>query len=114
MIGDESNAGKLPWQDVIIDCCGPYTKAESGEQYILVYICTVLKVPMLEPFVSLQAGHFSRALVKCILRTRVVPDVVRSDRGPEMVSKINEEFLSICNAKHVLGAALTPRHQGLC
>ena len=44
----------------------------------------------------------------------MIPDVVRSDRGPEMVSRINEDFLSICNTKHVLGAALTPRHQGLC
>ena len=69
---------------------------------------------MLEPFVSLQSGHFSRALFKCVLRTRVIPDVVRSDRGPEMVSKVNEEFLAICNARHKLGAALTPRHQGLC
>ena len=69
---------------------------------------------MLEPFVSLQAGYFSRALVKCMLRTRVIPDIARSDRGPEMVSRINEEFLAICNTKHVLGATLAPRHQGLC
>ena len=68
---------------------------------------------MLEALISLQTGHFSRALIKCLMRTRVIPDVVRSDRGPEMVSKINEEFLAICNARHVLGAALTPRHQGL-
>ena len=39
---------------------------------------------------------------------------MRSDRGPEMTNRISEEFLAICNAKHVLGAALTPRHQGLC
>ena len=114
VLGDQKQARKLPWTDVIIDCCGPFTKAESGEQYILVYICTQLKVPMLEAFLSMSAGHFSRALVKCVLRTRVIPDVVRSDRGPEMVSRINQEFLSICNSKHVLGAALTPRHQCLC
>ena len=48
------------------------------------------------------------------MRARVIPDIVRSDRGPEMTSKINEEFLSICNVKHIKGAALTPRHQGLC
>ena len=58
VLGDEELASRLPWQDIIIDCCGPYTRAESGEQYVLVYICTQLKVPMLEPFVSLQSGHF--------------------------------------------------------
>ena len=31
-----------------------------------------------------------------------------------MMSRINEEFLAICNVQHKLGAALTPRHQGLC
>ena len=84
ILGDEYNADKPSWQDFIIDVCGPHTKAESGEQYILAYICTTLKVPMLEAFISLQAGHFSRGLVKCILRSRVIPDVVRSDRWPEM------------------------------
>ena len=57
VLGDEENAAKLPWQDVIIDVTGPFTKAETGEQYIIEYICTVLKVPMLEAFVSLRVGH---------------------------------------------------------
>ena len=113
MIGDESNVGKLPWQDVIIDCMGPFTRAEGGEQYILSYTCTQLKVSKLESMKSLQAGYFSRALVRVPLRTGIMPDIVRSDRGPEMTSKINEEFLAICNVRHQLGAALTPRHQGL-
>ena len=28
----------MPWQDVIIDCCGPYARSETGDQYILTYI----------------------------------------------------------------------------
>ena len=49
-----------------------------------------------------------------MLRARCVPDIIRTDRGPEMVSRINGDFLSICNVEHLLGAALTPRHQALC
>ena len=30
-----------------------------------------------------------------------------------MTNKIVEELMAICSAKHILGAALTPRHQGL-
>ena len=30
-----------------------------------------------------------------------------------MTSRVNEEFLALCGAKHVLGSAFTPRHQGL-
>ena len=81
ILGDECNASTLPRQDVIIDCCGPYTKAEDGCQYILTYTCTQLKVPLLKAFPSLQAGHFSRTLMDCMMRSRVIPDVVRSDRG---------------------------------
>eukprot|EP00969_Alexandrium_andersonii_P225632 9964640-Alexandrium_andersonii.AAC.1 len=30
-----------------------------------------------------------------------------------MRSKVVEEFLALCNAKHLKGAAYTPHHQGL-
>ena len=30
-----------------------------------------------------------------------------------MTSRVNEEFLALCGAKHVLGSAFTPRHQGM-
>ena len=81
--------------------------------YILVYFCTMLGVPKLEPFRSLTAGRFSRALVACVLRTRVIPDVVRTDRGPEMASAVMTEFLAICSVRQSLGGSYTPRHQGL-
>ena len=60
----------------------------------------------------MTAGSFSRALVACILRTRIIPDVVRTDRGPEMTSAVVTEFLAICNAPQSLGGSYTPRHQG--
>ena len=28
ILGDEEHAGKLPWTDVILDCMGPFTKAD--------------------------------------------------------------------------------------
>ena len=113
MLADDQLATSLPWTDVIIDVQGPFTRAETGEQYILSYHCVHLRVPILEPFKALQAGYFSRALVACVMRSRCVPDIVRSDRGPEMTSAVNSEFLAILNVKHLMGAALTPRHQGL-
>ena len=73
----------------------------------------MLGVPKLEPLRSLTAGRFSRALVNCILRSRVIPDVVRTDRGPEMISAVMTEILAICCARQGLGAPYTPRHQGM-
>ena len=82
-------------------------------KYILSYHCTCLKVPKLEPFMALQPGYFLRAVVACVLRARVIPNIWRTDRGPEMVNLVQQEFRDILQAKHILGAALTPRHQGL-
>ncbi len=113
ILADEGRVELLPWQDVMIDVQGPFTKADTGDQYILSYHCTCLKVPKLAAFKSLQTGYFSRALVSCVMKTRIIPNVVRSDRGPEMTSYVQEEFLALCAAQQVFGAALTPRHQGL-
>ena len=97
---------------MIVDVQGPYTVSEDGHKYVLSYHCVALRTPKLEPFQSLKAAHFGRALATCILRARVVPDVVRTDRGPEMTSRVNEEFLALVGADRVMGAASTPRHQG--
>ena len=40
-------ADSTPWSDVIIDMQGPFTKAEGGEQYVMSYHCSRLKVPKL-------------------------------------------------------------------
>ena len=70
---------------------------------MLSYHCTRLKVPLLQPFRSLQSGDFSRAQVACVMRSRQIPEVVRTDRGPEMTSAVMKEFLAICNVRHVKG-----------
>ena len=113
MLADDQRAGVLPWTDVIVDVQGPFTKSDSGNQYVCSYHCTGLRVPVLEAFMGLQAGWFSRAFLKCVMRVRTIPDVVRTDRGPEMTSAVMEELLAICGSRHITGAALTPRHQGL-
>ncbi len=48
-----------------------------------------------------------------MMKARVIPDTWRSDRGPEMVNEVQDEFRAILSSKHKKGAALTPRHQGL-
>ena len=113
MLADESRAELLPWEDVILDVQGPFTKSEDGMQYIVSYHCTCLKVPKLEAFEALQPGYFLRAVTACVLRARVIPRTWRTDRGPEMVNLVQQEFRDILQAKHIKGASLTPRHQGL-
>ena len=103
---------KIPWADVIIDCQGPFTKSARGNCYTVSYHCTLLGICKVEPFARLRKEDFLIALVTCVMRARRIPDIVRTDRGPEMTSAIMEEFLTLCNVKQFLGAAFTPRHQG--
>jgi len=103
---------KLPWNDVIIDCQGPFTRSQKGNGYTVSYHCTFLGVCKIEPFERLRKEEFLVALVACIMRARRIPSIIRTDRGPEMTSAVMEEFTTLCNTKQFLGAAFTPRHQG--
>ena len=101
--------------DRCIDRCSRTVhKSRGGEKYCLSYHCTFLKVPMLEAMTDLKADTFSRALARAILRTRVIPDIIRSDRRQEMTNHAIEELMALCSIKHRVGAAKTPRHQGPC
>ena len=112
MLASIPELAKLPWSDVIVDCQGPFTRSEEGNCYTVSYHCTMLGVPKVEAFPRLEKAYFLRALVACIMRARRIPDIFRTDRGPEMTSVVAEEFMVLCNAKQYLGAAFTPRHQG--
>jgi hypothetical protein len=113
LLADEGRAELLPWCDIMFDVQGACPKSDMGNQYLLSWHCTCLKVPKLCAFRTLQQGYFLRAVVTCMMKARTVPDTWRSDRGPEMVNAVQDEFRTILAAKHIKGASLTPRHQGL-
>jgi hypothetical protein len=102
---------RLPYSDVVVDCQGPFARSESGKAHVASYCCAFLGAPKVEPTENLQAGSFSRALVACVLRARRVPDVVRTDRGPEFTSTAAREFFALCDAKQFYGAGFAPRHR---
>jgi hypothetical protein len=103
---------KLPWNDVIIDCQGPFTQSAKGYCYTVSYHCTFMGICKLELFQRLRQEEFLVALMACVMRARRVPNLIRTDRIPEMTSAVTAEFATLCNTKQFLGAAFTPRHQG--
>ena len=113
LLADDQLQEVLLWTAMIIDVQGPFTKAETGEQYVISYHCTRLKVPKLDAIKSMQAGYFSRALSTCVFKIRTAPDLWRSDRGKELVNRVTEEFMAICCAKHIKGSPMVPRHLGM-
>jgi hypothetical protein len=71
-----------------------------------------LRVPLLEPLVTLRQGEFGQAVVRCMFRSWTVPRVVRSDRGPEMRNALMQELMGALEVRRTFGSAWTPRHQG--
>ena len=112
--GDERYVEVLPWEDVIIDVQGPFTKSEDNKMYVLSYHCSRLRIPLLECFNTLQTGHFGRAFVTLVFRARVMPQKVRSDQGQEMKSSVIREMMAIFgDPNRIFGPAYIPRFQGL-
>ena len=111
---DEASAETLPWEDIIIDVQGPFTKSEDGMLHLLGYHCSRVRAPLLEPFKSLQTGHFGRAFTNLVFKSRVMPKILRSDQGQEMKSAVMNELVAIFgDANRIFGPAYTPRVQGL-
>mgnify|MGYP003317623306 CR=1 FL=1 len=97
----------------LITCC---SVLKSGQNHYKARFrtCTALRVPLLCALTSLTAGEFGRSVVGLMFRSRVVPKVIRTDRGAEMRSVVMREILAVLDVRQVMGAALVPRHQGLC
>ena len=110
----EAHVEVLPWEDVIIDVQGPFTKSEDGMMYILSYHCSRLRVPVLDALKSMQTGHFGRSFANQVFKTRVYPKTIRSDQGQEMKSAVIHELMVMFgDPNRIFGPAYTPRVQGL-
>ena len=104
LLADEGRAELLPWADVMLDVQGPFPRSDMSIQYLLSWHCTCLKVPKLAAFKALQQGYFLRAVVTCLMKARRVPNVWRTDRGPEMVNTVQDEFRAILTSSRVNAA----------
>ena len=61
---------KLPWNDVIIDCQGPFTRSARGNCYTVSYHCTFLGVCKVEVFQNLNREEFLIAVIACMMSTQ--------------------------------------------
>lgn len=102
MTADDAQGLKVRWSDFMIDVQGVYAKAEGGEQCVLSYLCTALRLPKVVAFKSLEAGLCSRALVFCVIRARVLPEIVRSDQQEaHMTSRVPSRVpRALCGEAH--------------
>ena len=92
MLGSDDLSETLPWEDVVIDCQGPFTLSDQGFQYVISYHCARLKVPKVRATKNLQIGYFGRGILDCMFEAAVMPKIIRTDRGPEFKNMVMDEL----------------------
>ena len=80
------------WQEVSVDCEGPNREDRDGYRYSLTYFDCLSHAVLLEPLKSLTHSEVRRAFTRCVLRSRTLPALVRSDRGPEFKNALMKEL----------------------
>ena len=71
------------WQEVSVDCEGLNREDRDGYRYSLTDFDCLSHAVLLEPLKSLTHSEVRRAFTRCVLRSRTLPALVRSDRGPD-------------------------------
>ena len=100
------------WSEVMIDFEGPSNPPDrQGCRYVLTYFCCLSHGVLLEPVKHLRQSEVRRALSKCMFRSGRLPELIRSDRGPEFKNTVMAEFTSLVGLKHKFGAPWRPVEQ---
>ena len=102
------------WEEVMVDCEGPSNPADRrGNKYTLTYVCCLCHAALFEPMEALGHSHVRRAFARCIFRSGTLPQMIRSDRGPEFKTCLLAEFTALIGSRHRFGHAWRPMEQGM-
>ena len=100
------------WSEVMMDFEGPSNPPDGqGCRYVLTYFCCLSHGVLLEPVKNLRASEARRALSKSMFRSGRLPELIRSDRGPEFENTVMAEFTALVSLKHKFGAPWRPVKQ---
>ena len=100
------------WEEVSVDCEGPNKEDREGYRYSLTYFCCLSHAVMLEPLRSLTHTDVRKAFTKCILRSRTIPSLIRSDRGVEFKNALMKELNAVLGIQQRFSMALRPCELG--
>ncbi|CAK9002134.1 Retrovirus-related Pol polyprotein from transposon 412 [Includes: Protease [Durusdinium trenchii] len=100
------------WEEVSVDCEGPNREDRAGYRYSLTYLCCLSHAILLEPLRSLTHSEVRRAFTRCVLRSRTIPSLVRSDRGVEFKNSLMQELHALLGSQQRFSTALRPCELG--
>ena len=100
------------WEEVSVDCEGPNREDQHGYRYSLTYFCCLSHAVLLEPLKSLTHAEVRRGFTRCIMRSRTIPSLVRSDRGVEFKNTLMAEMNALLGVQQRFSMALRPCEMG--
>ena len=103
---------KACWQEVSIDCEGHNREDREGYRDSIMYFCCLSHAVLLEPMRSLTHGDVRKAFMKCVLRSRTLPTLMRLDRGVEFKNALKQELNALLGAEQRFSMALRPYEMG--
>ena len=72
------------WEEVMMDIEGPSQLSDKdGNKYCLTYACCTCHGVLLERTGTLNARQARRMFASCAFRSGRMPNLIRTDRGPE-------------------------------
>ena len=99
-------------QQVSVDCEGPNREDRDGIRYSIMYFDCLSYALLLEPVRSLTHADVRKAFLRCILRSRTLPKLIRLGRGSEFKNAMMAELSAMLGANHQFSMALRPCEMG--
>lgn len=99
-----------PWEMILMDFIGPFTRSKRGNTVIFVVIDFLTKFVLLKPMRSGKTPQVIKYLEDDVFLTYNVPRIVISDNGPQFISKQFASFLTSYNVTHWLTSRYTPQY----
>ena len=96
----------------MIDAEGPNPPDKHGNKYIFTYFDCLSHGILLEPMKCLNHSEVRRAFARCIFRSRSIPVMLRTDRGPKFRNALFGEYAALLGMRHRLATAMRPCEMG--
>ena len=100
-----------PFSRILIDCIGPLPRTKSGNEYLLIILCTSTRFPEAIPLRNIKTKSIVKALVKFFTFVGL-PKSVQSDQGSNFMSGIFQQVMHELGIKQYRSSAYHPESQG--
>ena len=98
----------------MVDLEGPSQPLDKdGNRYGFTYICCLCHAILLDRSPVANARECRRMFASCVLRSGRFPNLLRSDRGPELKNILMQEYCALVGVGRRFGTPWRPVEQGL-